>query len=395
MQTPQSRFTTYIIAGAQASLARVQAAEYVVPEADRQQAWHLLSFALKLDEAWPVTRELLLALAPKMEMAGHWEGWIPYLTKGIHCAQKFGDEIVIAEYELQIGLLYRLLNQLEKAHQWSSESAKHFAIYNEARDQARALNEVAWIEQLQQRYEAAANHVEQAVALLDDGDPELAMCYRIQGMIAIGRNDFLRAEYFHHKALQIFKTIQNHRHIAWGLHNIAYAIRWQNRFEEAIELYHQAIKLLEEIEDRNHCAIVQLNLGNALLYANQTDKAITYLHLAEHTFSQLGNQLQLARIETNLGLAYLNQNRHSEAQHAFQGSINRYKLMDEKAWCVNSMDGLAMSYIASAQYNKAIKVLNEALELLSKVADTDNYDYLCKSVNQHMSEAKQGQGFLR
>ena len=78
MQTPQALFTNYIIAGVGASLARVRTAEYVVADVDRQQAWHLLSFALKVEEAWPVTRALVVALAPKLELAGCREDWIPY-----------------------------------------------------------------------------------------------------------------------------------------------------------------------------------------------------------------------------------------------------------------------------------------------------------------------------
>ena len=84
-------FQDYIRAGVQASLARVQAVEHTLPELDRQQAWHLLSFALDLPEVWDETRALLLALAPKMEQAGFRMEWLVYLMEGHRRSQTYAD----------------------------------------------------------------------------------------------------------------------------------------------------------------------------------------------------------------------------------------------------------------------------------------------------------------
>ena len=58
---------------------RVHDAESRLPEAEREDAWHLLSYAFDQDVAWQETRQLVFALAPRMELAGFREDWINYL----------------------------------------------------------------------------------------------------------------------------------------------------------------------------------------------------------------------------------------------------------------------------------------------------------------------------
>jgi len=386
-----SRFHTYIAAGVQVSLARVRAAEYVVSEVDRQQAWHILSFALDVPEAWPVTRELLLTLAPKMEQAGFREEWIPYLEKGLHCAQRASDGQAAAECELQMGLLYRLLSRFEQAQRWTAASVDHFAAQRDAHGQARALNELAWLEQLQYRYEDATQHVEQALMLIADGDPECAMSYRLQGMIAIGQNHLQKAEAGHRKALIGFEEQQDQRKIAWGLQNIAYTLREQKKFEEAITLYQSARDILQAISDVYYYAFVTLNLGTTYLYFGEPATALACYHDAQTRFAQLHNTLYLAHIQNNVGLCYLALQQLDQAEKAFKSAITLFENMAERAWLLNAMDGLAMTYLALAQFDQAITILEAAHAALPEIRETPNYPYLHQSLHQHLQSAYQGQ----
>ena len=253
---PQTLFTNYIIAGITALLVRVQAAAYVVPEADRQQAWHLLSFGLKLDDAWPVTRELLLALAPKMELAGFREEWIPYLVKGIQCAQKVGDEVTVAEYELAIGLIYHLLRQFDESLNWIRVSFERFRAQGDIRGQARTLNELAWIEHLEHRYKNATKYANQALRLLPNDAPERAMSYRVRGMIAFYEGNLQKAINHHRQALKIFEQNGDQRRVAWSFQNIAIALQRQDNLEEAFDYYEKAVTILTRIGDTSSLGIV-------------------------------------------------------------------------------------------------------------------------------------------
>lgn len=108
-------FTSYILNGASQALAQVQQSAGQIPEDVRAQAWHLLDYALGVDPAWPQVRELLLALSPKMEMAGYRDEWLPFLQAGIERSIAQADRAVEARLELAVGQLLRLENRYNEA----------------------------------------------------------------------------------------------------------------------------------------------------------------------------------------------------------------------------------------------------------------------------------------
>ena len=228
---PQSRFINYIIAGVKESLARVEAAEYAVPEIDRQQAWHLLSFALKVEEAWPVTRELLLALAPKMELAGFREEWIPYLEQGLSVCESLGNQTtqsIVAELSLHLGSLRLLQRKYNDALDALQKSKQLFNIDGNRHGEGRALNQLALLANVQHNDLEAQHLIDQALNCFND-DPERGMTYRLQGLLAIKQKQWQEAEQHHRVALAYFEDDGDHRKIAWGLQNLAYAYRGQKK----------------------------------------------------------------------------------------------------------------------------------------------------------------------
>jgi len=387
MQIHQSLFVRYIVAGVTTSWQQVQATDSPIPEPVRQQAWHILSFALDVPVAWPMTHMLLLALAPKMEQAGFRDAWIPYLEKGFVCAQAAGDEQTAAECELQLGLLYRLLSRFAEATQWTTASVEHFAAQGDTHAQARALNELAWLEQLQHHYEDATGHVEQALALLAEDDPERAMSCRVQGMIALKQGQLDRAEKYHRQALIGFEQQGDQRRIAWGLQNLAYTYQEQQEYDKAILFYQRAAAMLQTIGDIHHWALVTLNLVISHLYRNEAEVAIAHCAAAEPIFMHLQNKLQLAHIQNNFGLSHLKLANYTQAEEAFSSAIGLYDELHEQNWRLNSLDGLALVYLTTQQYERAISILESGLVQLAGMRHVPNYAYLQRSLSQHLQTA--------
>ena len=83
-------FYRYIMRSAEYILACVQQETSRLSIDEQELGMHTLNFTLKLPEAWPVTRNLLLAMAPKMEQAGYRDEWMVYLESGIEQSQKVG-----------------------------------------------------------------------------------------------------------------------------------------------------------------------------------------------------------------------------------------------------------------------------------------------------------------
>ncbi|MEZ4869335.1 MAG: tetratricopeptide repeat protein [Caldilineaceae bacterium] len=390
--TPHSAsFGRYIEAGLQEMLTRVAATENLVDEEDRQQAWHLLSFALDVEVSWPATRALLLALAPKMEQAGFRADWLLYLEQGVQASRQQCDRLAEAELALQIGIVQRLMSNFERAHRWLTVSLEQSAALNQLRNQARVLNELAWLDYLQQHYQAAVEHVEQAMTKLDHEDAERGMSYRVLGMIAINQERWQEAEIYHRQALAAFEAQGDVRKIARGLANLAGALLGQERLQEAIVYYQQVAALFEEVGDSYHLAIVQMNLGRTYYQDHQLHQAILYYHQAEVLLRKLHDRLNLAHTYTNLGNCNRTLLSLTVAEENFVAAMALYEELGESGWHLNAMDGLVMTLLADQRFDQALEWLERALAILPTVQHTSNYAYLCRSLNEHLAEAKRGQ----
>ena len=386
----QAKFQAYLERNLRYLSDLVATATPLPDEEARIQAMHTLTFALRVPALWDLTRQLLLKLSPKMEQAGHRSDWLVYLAEATTLSEQRTDWATAAECTLQRGLLHRLLSEFPLAIEQLQRSVALWQQIGAGRDQARALNELAWVAYLQNQTGPATTYVEQALALLPAADPERAMCYRVQGMIAIAHERWGEAEAYHRQALTIFVTGGDDRKAAWSLQNLAYALRGQKRFEEAIEYYEQAAVLLLEEGDLYHWSMVQMNLGITYHYSGRTESSLKYFADARSIPQSMLDTLHLARLSLNMAVALMVLSRFPEAEQAFWEAIQLYTEAGSVAWRLNAMDGLAMNYIGWKKYDQAMGVLQQALNELSSVADAPNYDYLYNSLHQHWQEAHQG-----
>lgn len=371
-------------------LALVVTAEPLPDEGTCIQAMHTLSYAFGAPALWPLTRQLVLTLAPKMEQAGHRSDWLVYLEQATALSEQAADWATAAACYLQRGLLHRLLSEFPLAIERLQHSVALCQQIGAVREQACAYNELAWVAYLQQQTVAATAYVEQALALLADDDPERAMCYRVQGMIAIAHERWSEAEGLHRQALARFQAQGDPRRTAWSLQNLAYALHGQQRFVEAIGYYEEVAGLLWELGDLYHWSIVQMNLG------------ITYQHfgqpaLARHCFTRaraipqrMLDTLQQARLSLNMAVALMTLAQFAEAEKEFGLAIQLHTHLGSVPWRLNAMDGLAMTYIAWQKFDQAIAVLEQALAELPTVREAPNYTYLSNSLHQHLAEARHG-----
>lgn len=370
-------------------LALVATVEPLPDEETRIQAMHTLSYAFGAPDLWPLTRQLVLTLAPKMEQAGHRSDWLVYLAQTTQLSEAMQDWETAAECYRQRGLLHRLLSEFPQAIEQLQQSVALCQQQSDKHAQARALNELAWVAYLQQQTAKATAYVEQAQALLAAGDPERAMCYRVQGMIAITDDRWVEAEEWHRQALTLFATQGDDRKAAWSLQNLAYALRGQERYAEAIEYYEQAAVLLQEQGDLYHWSMVQMNLGITYQHCGKPEIAINCFATARSIPQSMLDPFHLARLNLNTAVALMTLAQFPEAEKAFLAAIQFHTETGAIAWRLNDMDGLAITYIGWEKYEQAIQVLQQALVELPTVADAPNYNYLYNSLHQHWEEAHQ------
>ena len=384
-----SLFREYVQRGAQATLATVQTTGSALPAEQREQSLHTLDFALGLPDAWPEARALLLALAPKLELAGFRQDYVPYLRRGIEQCRAAGDAAGQAEMELHLGLLTLAMGRLDEARGLFSASAGRFHTLGDALNQARALNRWAYTDRLQQRTDSAVQRVHEAMALTEPQDPERVYSQFVLGCLAVDSYDWPAALDYFQQALAGWRRHGDAVMVARSLTNLGTAQRGAGQFDEASASFEQASALMIELGDPINAAVTRMNLGNLCWAQSQPQQALEHYLQAEPVFRQSQDQLRLARINTNMGLVYVQLGRWEQAQAALTSAVDLNRGLGDRRAAANALDGLGELRLRQGQPAAALAALHDALAELDGFEATPGYAALFAEIRRHIAEAQQ------
>lgn len=368
-------------------LARFRQAETHAREIDRKQAQRVLSYTIKLDEVWPQVRDLLIAMAPKMEQAGHRDDWVVLLEAGIEKSQKLGDLEAEAELRFHLGVLYNELARYDEARSQFEGSAAYFQNINHSDKQARALNSLANVKRCQRRFDEAKQLVDTALELFGQEKAGQLHSYLVLGLIAMEQYNWLEAYNFFSKSLALSELTDNQRMIAWNLNNLCITSWGLKRYEDAITYYERAMSLFHIIQDPVHSATAKMNLGIVYVELGRYSEALKLYLVIESIFVQTQDKLRLAMLNNNKGMVYHQLQQCNEAENAYKLSIELWQQIGNIQSLVNVMDNLGLLYLAQGLYDNAIATFQDALNQLAQIKNDPNYDYFFDMVAAHLRDA--------
>lgn len=352
---------------------------------EREQALLTLSYALKLEQTWPAARDLLLALAPAMERAGHRDDWVPYLEEGIAASRRLGDAPAEAELCWHLGVILERRSNYPAARDQFAASAARFSALADRRGQARALNRLAFVACLQRESEDAKRLAAITANLVPEDDSERGYCDFVWGHVALDTDDWQAAHDHFSQALARWENGADRRMVAWGLTNLGIAKRRLGDDAGAVAAYQQAIELFNEVEDPVHEAVARMNLGNVYLMAGDAQRALEHYLAAEPVFQLVQGMLRLASVYLNIGMAYRRLQQWSDAQRTLQASITLNEQLHLPAAVANVTDELALTYQDQGLLAQAIAGFEQALRWLP--ADPV-YEAQRQSIAEHLLEAQ-------
>lgn len=379
-------FQDHIARSIARSSALVEATDDVPAAGDREQALHTLSYALNVEDVWPETRALLLALAPKMEQAGHRDDWIPYLERGIEQCQRLGDVPAEAALHWHKGVVLELRSLYDDAREELSLSVSQFAAAGDSRNQARALNRLAFVARLQQQADEAGQLVKAALALLDPQDAERAYSLLVKGALALDARDWTTAADCFSQAVDMFRESGDRRKLAWNLTNLGAALRKLEDYQQAISCYSEAISIFQQVHDPVHLAATHMNLGNVFLKMGDAEEALANYRRAELVFYQVRENLRLAIVYVNIGMACRFLQRWQESERALLTSIELLDKLDQPAVAANSMEELGLTYYGQERWAEAIAQYEKALAAVIRDGAAQE---LRQSILANLHEARQ------
>jgi tetratricopeptide (TPR) repeat protein len=379
-------FERYVCAGLRQSLRRVQSAAARVPEGDRQQAWHVLSYGLTIGGAWAEARDLLLSLSPMMEQAGFRDDWISYLTVGFEQAQAQGEPATQGEIAIQLGLLNQLASRYDESIRWLACAVAAFTQIEDPHHLGVAYNLLANVAIQQRHPHEAEMFVEKALATLPDDDPERAYTAYVQGDIALFTRNFKQAEIYFRRGLHLRRQQGDSRRIAMALRNLALALEYLERHDEAIACSAEAIQRFEELGDIRNLATVRVNLS--ILYYNlgEWDQALALLAQAELAYHKTRDEQSLAQLLTNRAIYQRKAGLLAESEASGREAIARWERLGDCGNVVNSLEDLGLCLVAQRRYLEAAQIFEQGLALLPRIEGHPRYNDYESRLRTHLAE---------
>jgi tetratricopeptide (TPR) repeat protein len=388
----QARFHHLIARSAQVARQQIEHEGESTPISDeaRMRALNVLSYALNHADAWAATRDLLLVMATKMEIAGYRQEWLRYLEEGFRQSQQQGDRPAEAALGFHCGHLRRLMSQYIEADVRLRASMYLYAALSDKQGETRALNQLAYLAWQQHRYDEAEQLAHRALAL--DAPPlEKAVSLSALGLVANDRSRYAEAETYHRQAWAIRSQHAMYKEMAWSLQNLGLALREQGQSKTAIEHYQQAISLLDKVYDPAHKAIIQMNLGGAYLAQGNYSQALDVLDPAEKSLRTVSDAFNLAKLLTIRGLCCLALGQGERAEEAFQASADLFYQLNDRSWYLNAYDGLGISYLEQEKYDQALAIFEDIAAQLPAIEGTPAYKYLTAKIVIQIEQAQNKQ----
>jgi len=239
---------------------------------------------------------------------------------------------------------------------------------------------------------------QKALTLAEKGKDENLLAY---SLFNIARSYFnqgfleISTRYFY-RYLDIQKSINNSKGIAYALVNLG-AIHLQlKQFEKSREFFEKGLETLNQLAkddriDKPGTDIITIynNLGIASQNLNETDKAIDYysrgISLARKS---PGEHLILANLLNNLGTLYLEEGKLADAFTYLTEALNIRIENDNKSGQVNSYRSMSLYYNKLKNKPEELKYLNLGFKLAVEIGSMSQLENLTEKMFMYYQDRK-------
>jgi DNA-binding SARP family transcriptional activator/predicted negative regulator of RcsB-dependent stress response len=263
-----------------------------------------------------------------------------------------------------------------------SHSQEATTIYTHAREAARqtgdyaaeatVLNHAAGVCWQQSRYQQAADHLQQALALSRQvGDrgreagtlSSLGLIYAVQGR-------YQEASTLIAQALNIYRQAGDLSGEMHCLVNLGKAEERQGRYEQAARHLQQSVTVAEKLDDRftEHAALI--NLGTVRIRQGDLQQALSYLSQGLDFCRETGDRYRQADALNRIGDVRLRQGRHQEACDRIREALAMYQEIGDRSGEADALNSLGEAHLADGQPSHARTHHSTACEIASDVGDT-------------------------
>lgn len=366
-------FRLYVARGLRATLDVFDAATEQLDEAQRERGLHLLSYGLRLADAWGDARDLTLTLAPHLERQGYRQAWMAVLAQALAQADARGDAAATAQLHLRLGRLHILLGEHAAAADHLTQAQQLAATASDRATQAQALERLGYNAFDRSELDAAQRYAKAALALAAPDDPTATHASHLLASIALRRGDIEEAIKRLQQALAIYRSHGWQQSVASALRDLGWAFQYAKCYDQAIEVLREAIDLFIGLENRFGEAMARMNLGIAHWYRKEYAQALAAFAPCDALFERVGARIYLARLYNNRGLVYRELGEVALAQEFFGQSIAVARAEQDFYETANALDSLAGLHRRTGDLATALATWQAALDELARLPTPPEY----------------------
>ncbi len=222
-------------------------------------------------------------------------------------------------------------------------------------------------------YPQAIKYYEKAIEQFHTIDTiaSFAETYRTLGMCHYEMGDYATSIKKYYDALDIFENLNDSIGIARTLNSIGSSLEMMNKLNEALINYNKSIQIKKAIQDTSGVSVGLVNIGNVYRKSGKLDLAMEHYRKALEIGEQLNDNRLIVDALNLWAKGLVDQGNEEEAEQLLKRALSIFESYHNDFQLLETCKVLSEIYIKEEQYDKALPIVNENLELANIIQAND------------------------
>jgi tetratricopeptide (TPR) repeat protein len=255
---------------------------------------------------------------------------------------------------------------------------------------AASLNNIATIYRNQGDYAQALNHFLESLKIKKELGDKKGSANSMLGIgnIYIDQEEFELAKDYFEQSLLLRQEIGDKKGIASSLLSVG-NIDWIKKdYDAAIQCFNKSLTIQQEIGDKKGVANSLNNIAIIYKDKGELDKALKLFMESHNIREEIGDNLGMASSLSNIGIIFQKKGNHSKAVEYGKKSLEIARKIGAIKQLRDAYGGLYDSYKISKQFEKALEMHEQFINLKDSVLSDENHKELTQLQFQFKYEMK-------
>lgn len=337
-----------------------------------------ISFALKVEEAWPLVFELVATLSPFMERRGHWEMWHWVLNQALETARQVKD----ASSEVTLSVLLARLSfqqsRFKETRIYYQQAIRLARRIGDRFNEARACTNLGYyyIEQgYWHRAELLCCH---ALTLFEQLDSNHGRAHTENhlGFLYTRQHRWDQAQHHLERACAIWQMMGDEHGLMRGFINLSGLYTGAAQLHQAHTYLEKALHQARLIGAERDMGTIYMNMGRVYRLLGDLTQAEAYARKAEAIFLRFSSLGELAQVWDNLGIVYFHQGWWQEAFLQLKRSLEAWRNLGNKQGAIEVLMDMIDCELVQGDQQQAMIRLKEVEQLIGSNHEKTLYRHL-------------------